>query len=311
MNCQIMNVRKLVRLLDYTNDRSLLQRLRRWRAEQPPLRRERLWRKRTAAADRFAYKLERGATINLYRDDALSKLFFVEGFEEAERAFVRSYLIPGDIFVDVGANWGLFTLTGARHVGPQGKVYALEPCAKSYARLVDNVRRNQLQNVECAQIALSDKDEARLLITSLDGYDAWNSLAQPTAGRQFRSEPIQCVTWDVFAAQHGLTGRVALMKIDVEGWEFYMLQGAQATLCRTDAPDLLVEFTEVNANAAGVTGPLVYELLLAFGYTLYRIDAKQKAFYPAVEQSYEWENLLATKQIVRVCERTGYAYAKQ
>ena len=76
-----MNVRKLVRLLDYTNDRSLQQRLRRWRAEQPQLRRERLWRKRTAVADRFAYKLERGATINLYRDDALSKLLFVEGFE--------------------------------------------------------------------------------------------------------------------------------------------------------------------------------------------------------------------------------------
>lgn len=308
---QTRRASRLFRVLTYLQDGTLRSRFEQWRQEQKLLRRERLWQRHFATQSVLEYKLEGGAKINLYEDDHLSKLIFVTGFEENERAFIQRYLAPGDIFVDVGANIGLFTLIGARRIGRRGKVYALEPTALTYERLVQNVQRNQLTNVHCFQLALSDQTEQRMMTTSFDGYGAWNSLAQPSAGAHFRQEPIACLAWDTFAIQQALVGKVNLMKIDIEGWEFYMLQGAQATFVRSDAPDLLIEFTEVNANAAGVTGASVYELLAALGYTLYRIDAQQKTLYAAVQQAYEWENLVATKNIERVCKRSGYKHAKQ
>jgi FkbM family methyltransferase len=304
-------LRKLAKLITYAKDGSLQSRFEHWRKEQKYARRRKLWNRQVAAHPMFDYKIEAGARINLYKDDRLSELVFVEDFELNERIFVQRYLKRGDTFVDVGANIGLFTLIGARCVGAPGRVYALEPTDATYARLIQNVGHNQLTNVQCMNVALSDVDEALMMITSLDGYAAWNSLAQPTAGTHFRQEQVQGLTLDTFVAQEGLAGRIHLIKIDIEGWEFYMLKGGQATLGCADAPDLLVEFTEVNARAAGVTGTAVYELLEAFGYKLYRIDATKKVLYPAPAQPYEWDNLLATKTLDQVCKRTGYRYVTQ
>ena len=299
---------KLVKLFVYAKDGTLASRLRVWLLKRQIARREKVWRKLIVTRPMVAHTLETGAKLWLYRDDQYSRDLFTYRFEADERDFVRRYLRAGDLFIDVGANIGLFTLIGAGAVGPQGKVYALEPTSVTYGRLVHNVNHNRFHNVECVQAALSDKDEERLMTTSIDGFYAWNSLGHPTAGGRFAEEAIRCYKWDTFADHHGLTGRVALMKIDIEGWEYYMLQGAQATFQRADAPDLLVEFTEVNARAAGVSGAAVYDLLLTLGYQLYRIAPNQKRLYPAIPKEYEFENLVATKNLTQLCVRTGYRY---
>ena len=299
---------KLGKLFFYTIDGTLYDRFCLWHLKRQIARRVKLWEKLATTKQIVEHKLETGAKLCLYHDDQLSRDLFSYRFEADERDFVRRYLRAGDLFIDVGANIGLFTLIGAGAVGPQGKVYALEPTSVTYGRLVHNVNHNRFHNVECVQAALSDKDEERLMTTSIDGFYAWNSLGRPTAGGRFAEEAIRCYKWDTFADHHGLTGRVALMKIDIEGWEYYMLQGAQATLQRADAPDLLVEFTEVNARAAGVSGAAVYDLLLTLGYQLYRIAPNQKRLYPAIPKEYEFENLVATKNLTQLCVRTGYRY---
>lgn len=295
-----------VKLLRYAKDGTLYPRFYHWLTKQPKSLREWLWDLLTAVKPVLSQRLETGAILRLYGDDCLCRDMFVYRFEANERDFVISYLATGDIFVDVGANVGLFTLLGADLVGPVGKVYAFEPTAVTYARLCDNVKRNRLSNVECVQLALSDQDETRPLTVSVEGLAAWNSLAQPGVSSQWVHEQVTCCPWDSFAAQHGLTGKVALMNIDIEGWEFTMLQGAQATLQRADAPDLLVEFAEVNAKAAGTTCVALYHLLLALGYGLYHIDASQRTLSPASAQEYVYENLLATKRVAEVRRRTGY-----
>lgn len=308
LNKNKLNKNKLWKLFRYVTDGSFRRRFNQWQKEQQRLRRLRAWNNATMTQQMLTYKLETGATINLHRDDRLSREIFVNQFEANERAFVRSYLTAGDLFVDVGANIGLFTLIGATVVGPTGKVYAVEPTTTTYQRLLHNIRRNQLSNVECVQGALSDRDEARLLTISTEGFAARNSLGQPTAGTHFTQEKVRCYQWDTFSAEHGLIGAVALMKIDIEGWEFTMLKGAQATLRRVDAPDLLVEFGEGNAQANGTSCAALYELLVGFDYKLYRLDAWQKRLTP-VPQGYQNDNLLATKNIEQVCRRTGYRCA--
>ena len=297
---------KPVKLLRYAKDGTLYPRFYRWLTKQQKSSRERWWDLLTAVKPVLSQRLETGAILRLYGDDYLCRDMFVYRFEANERDFVISYLAAGDIFVDVGANVGLFTLLGASLVGAAGKVYAFEPTALTYARLCDTVKRNRLSNVECIKLALSDQDETRLMTVSVEGFAAWNSLAQPGVSSQCVAEQVKCYPWDRFAAQHALLGKVALMKIDIEGWEYTMLQGAQATLQRADAPDLLVEFAEVNAKAAGTTCVALYNLLLTLGYELYQIDARQHKLSPASAQEYIYENLLVTKNIGQVCRRTGY-----
>ena len=131
--------RKPAKLLVYTRDGTVFRRFYRWLNEQKGLR-ERWWDLRAATQYTLAYKLETGAKLSLYSDDQLSKAIFVQHFEADERDFICRYLAAGDIFVDVGANIGLFTLIGAGMVGPCDPE-PLEECSVFSSRLVRSRRR--------------------------------------------------------------------------------------------------------------------------------------------------------------------------
>ena len=98
------------------------------------------------------------------------------------------------------------------------------------------------------------------------------------------------------------------MKIDIEGWELYALNGAERTFTRNDAPDLLVEFTEANAQSAGTSCEAVYNRLIEFEFEMYCIDTANRVLArDPLRASYPYLNLLATKRIDIVCERLGYS----
>src|SRR5262249_121557 len=152
--------------------------------------------------------------------------------------FLEAFLRPGDIFVDVGANIGLFTVLGAQLVGKNGEVHSFEPYPPTFARLQENVALNGLGNVRCNRMGLSGtKGEADRTV-STDGFDAWNSLGRPYMGTALATKKVQVTTWDDYAQTHGLVGSVSLMKIDVEGWEAHVLEGGTNVLAREDAPTL-------------------------------------------------------------------------
>ena len=242
-------------------------------------------------------KIQPGVKLNLNFDSALSKLIYCYNFELLERKFVNHFLRPGDIFVDVGANVGLFTLIAAKLVGKKGSVYAFEPCSLTYSRLKYNVNLNKFSNVNCHQIALSDRNCEQDMVLSLDGFDAWNSLAKPTAGQAFSSEVINTMRWDDFVVKHNLQGKVTLMKIDVEGWETFVLAGGTQTLSREDAPTLLVEFTEKAAKTANSSCKELYQKLEHLGYKMFVYNPDSKKLIPyKLQADRPHINLIATKQ---------------
>ncbi|MFZ1575143.1 MAG: FkbM family methyltransferase, partial [Chromatiaceae bacterium] len=230
-------------------------------------------------------------------------LIFYQGFEQVERTLLWRYLRTGDVFVDVGANLGLFTVIAAKRVGDGGRVYAFEPAAQPRQRLEENVRLNRFGNVSILPLALSD--EAGLLEISVptDGYDAWSSLAAPIAGTGIRVNRVEAVTWDDFARSGGDL-KPTMMKIDVEGWENRVLDGASAMLSAIDAPLLQVEFTDAAASSAGSSCAALYQHLLDFGYTVCRYDRVRNQLVPdALRASYPYDNLYATKRLARDNQR--------
>ena len=262
------------------------------------------WNSRKDKNEYFTFTLQRKIKINLYFDSVLCLLIYCDNFEWRERQFLNDYLRSGDIFVDIGANIGLFTLIASFRVGDNGKVYSFEPCLKTFQRLVGNVELNRMNNVKCSQMALSDRPGQIQMNLALDGYDAWNSLAQPTAGSSFATEMVRAVRWDDFVREHNLMGRVNLMKIDVEGWESHVLSGGIETFSRQDAPVLQVEFTDQASQSAGTSCQALYRQLEEFGYRMFLYDEKQKRIIPdPMRDSYPYLNLFAIKHPEQINQR--------
>jgi hypothetical protein len=145
----------------------------------------------------------------------------------------------------------------------------------------------------------------------LGGYDAWSSLAQPFIGDQFIEESVDAMTWDAFAEQYGLAGRVVMMKIDVEGWELYVLNGCSETLSRPDAPVLQVELNEKACLTAGTSSRAVIHLLESFGYCLYQYQPESWQLVPARLLQNDLDcNVIAVKDQAALMQRIQLSKVK-
>jgi FkbM family methyltransferase len=259
------------------------------------------WKTQASNQGYLDVELQRNVRIFLYFDSELSRQIYLNAFEWRERRFVNAFLERGDIFVDVGANIGLFTVIGSHCVGKTGHVFAFEPTSLSFQRLVRNIELGNNDNVTALQVALSDRTHQAKLTVSLDGYDAWNSLTSPTAGNNFSEELVECDTWDSFARNNGLVDNVNLIKIDVEGWENRVLSGASECLSRDDAPVLLVEFTDDNAKRAGTSCKELFLHLESLGFEIFEYDAVYNRLLPEpMREHYSYSNLIACKNAERV-----------
>jgi hypothetical protein len=120
-----------------------------------------------------------GTRLRCYADShsASAALYFSGLPDYREMQFIRRYLRPGDCFVDVGANIGVYSLLAASIVGPGGMVHAFEPMKRTFERLVENVAMNALRHVQCHRLALSDA--AGVVRLTEPGDDSLVGLAVP------------------------------------------------------------------------------------------------------------------------------------
>ncbi len=287
---------KVTRLFQHIGEHTLLSRIsQKWRQNKRK-RRTVWWESQKGKREHFEAKVDSGIRLRFHLDSEVAKLIYCDSYELIERKFLKSFLRPADIFVDIGANIGLFSLIAANCVGPSGKIYAFEPTPKIYRRLLENVDLNGFNNIDCFQLALSDRKEMAPFNLSQDGHDAWNSFAPPIAGDSFYKEMVHCETWDNFASQHALFGKVTMIKLDVEGWETHLLSGACHFLSRNDAPLLQVEFTDEAARSAGSSAKALYRTLEALGYRMYTFDPKKRKLCPdPIRDTYIYLNLFAAK----------------
>jgi FkbM family methyltransferase len=177
-------------------------------------------------------------------------------FGEPELDVMRTALGAGGIALDVGANIGTHTVALARHVGPTGSVFAFEPQRVIHGILTTNVTLNGLQWVHPIHAAVGAAPGELLMpdyVYSNEGN--YGALELHDAERGW---PVRVVTLDAWC----WLPRVDLVKIDVEGMEALVLDGARELLARF-RPVLFVE------NDRTSTSPGVLARLLAAGYRVY------------------------------------------
>jgi FkbM family methyltransferase len=160
----------------------------------------------------------------------------VHGLEELVR--------PGWTAIDVGANIGYFTLLMANRVGPQGKVIAFEPLAENFSILQENIKLNSHPNVVVENLALMSRTERIELRSATPGAITWVASARVDQNSAVESESVEAISLDEYVQKKGIA-KVDFLKIDVEGAEASVLDGATSVLNR-DKPILLIELHELD-----------------------------------------------------------------
>lgn len=249
------------------------------------------WNRLFNEKDFFEFNLNNDVKINLYKDSILSRLIY-DGFEKEETDYVASILKEGDVFIDIGANIGLFSLIASKIVGDLGLVISFEPSPNTFIRLVENVKLNTINNIDVRNIGLSDKKEELVFFVSKNGYDAWNSFAPRHDNILEESISVPVSTLDLELNDIDKS-KIKLVKIDVEGWEKFVLFGGKDFLINY-SPVVMIEFTEENAFNAGYPVYDIYDIMKDFGYMWYRI-IKGELVLENKKMRYPYDNLIAIK----------------
>ncbi|MEX0893668.1 MAG: FkbM family methyltransferase [Gemmatimonadota bacterium] len=188
-------------------------------------------------------------------------------YEPALRRLLERRLSPGDAYVDVGANVGAFVLPASRMVGPGGAVLAVEAAPGVLPYLRRTVQVNDLTNVRIAGVAA-----AAAASGATDFYEApADHFGMGTRAPRFHAAPITVPadTLDGLLARHAMT-RVRVLKLDVEGGEADVMDGA-AGLLEGDEPPLVV-FEFADWAEAGLHPPgTAQQRLLDAGFRLRRL----------------------------------------
>lgn len=194
------------------------------------------------------------------------------------RFFIR-FIQPGDNIADVGAHFGYFSLLAAHLAGPEGRVWAFEPGNATFALLSNNVK------------SASHIEAHRLLVGAEDGLsDFWEfptlfseyNTTRPEsvpATLQGRKTQLECTRLDTFFSGRQSVPR--LVKIDVEGAEYDVLQGLEGIFKRGHFPVIAMEYL------GGTSHQQAVQWLLNRGYRVF-VPSSTGDLHPCDH----WENRL-------------------
>ena len=231
-------------------------------------------------------------------------LYLSQGlYEYREQAFLWRYVRPGDAVIDCGAHFGLFSVLAAEAMGREGTIIAIEPNPESVSLLEANFKAHGVTGATIVPAAAGSKTGKVPFYVGTAGKAAFSGLSSEIEHNS--TVQVDTVTLDALCTQHGLE-RVAFLKIDVEGAELDVLEGADEAIRAGVFPVLMVEFTEMNLDRVGASSKDLYDVIEAKGYVVCRFDETRQELVP---QPYDgpvpYDNRFAVMDVERVNERLG------
>jgi len=251
-------------------------------------------------------KLPWGATVSICPSEVIGARLWYYGIFDMEVAeLIVRLLDDGETALDIGANIGLMTTLMSSKVGKNGRVFAFEPHPAVFEELersVASVASGHAGHVLLHPLALSDKSGEGVLDQGTNWSDNRGRAKIIDGGAPISAERLS-VKLATLDSLFDSSWRCHVCKIDVEGHEIKVLEGARALLSRGGIRDILFE-------DFGAYPSSVQTLLRDYGYTLFSIHkrllgpkavplTKQPRFTPVVEG----ENFLATLQPTRALQR--------
>jgi FkbM family methyltransferase len=233
------------------------------------------------------------------RDAMVAPWLILDGLWESHVTdWFQRTLRPGQVFVDVGANIGYFTLLGGRLVGPGGTVVAVE----AHPRLAELLRRNVIINGYHGHVttwhraAWSEATELKLhLRENFASNSSVGSVGSEALARLGDSEEIvevAAVALDDLLAD---LPRVDVIKVDVEGAEIHVFTGLARTLAANPAITLLFEWSPAQIEDVGDDPGTLIDLLTGQGFGFRLLETGLGAIDRAGLLDLGYGNVVATR----------------
>lgn len=235
-----------------------------------------------------------GATLTVFEEDASHFEDILDsgvGWPYEIRQLVL-LAKPGDVVVDVGANYGYTACLFAYEVEDQGHVLAMEPGPRMFDLLRRNVERNVPGRVTVVNAAVGSEPGRAQLHRS--GSNLATHSLSPTLVPNVRDVvDVEVRTLDELCATYLPEREPDLLKVDVEGWELEVLRGGRAMLERA-RPTIWLEFWPDGIAAAGFDPKGVLDLMHELDYTITAHDLVREDVVDSSDEA-----------ILRYCEESG------
>jgi len=244
-----------------------------------------------------------GNKMYVNTEDTIGRILLIDRVMEIYTTKLFEKMIKKNMTViDIGAHIGYFTLLLAKLVGTNGTVYAFEPEPSTYRFLCKNIKINGYANIIPIQKAVSNRcGENRLWINKIDSLASSFSRENPllflennsvVEGNIFSLE-VETVTLDGFFEQNTRSKKIDFMKIDVEGAEGRVIEGAKNILRDNDLK-IIMEFRPRTLRNLG-TDPM--ELIEKF----YKYGFKKIEFINERKQELE-----PITRIIKICKGENF-----
>ena len=207
-------------------------------------------------------------------------LFFYGFYEQVETSALLHVIRPGQTIIDVGANFGYFTLLSAPRVGGSGRVIAFEPEPANAALLRENVALNAHTNITVEEMAVGRAAARVRFRTARPGE--WNRGKTATVPAENVGNDgvinVPCVGLDAYCDEHGIR-RVDILKMDVEGGEAEAVEGMRRGVQEGRYRRVFLEVHPPQLQQLGREPADILAVFLERGYTAWRLPNRVPGFW--------------------------------
>jgi FkbM family methyltransferase len=184
-------------------------------------------------------------------------------YEPLETALFKRTLKPSDVFLDIGAHIGYYSLMAAKII-KTGEIHAFEPYVDSHELLMENLALNKCKNVETYLMAASNKSEMSKLF--IDEKNKGNNSLYSQKG-------CDVITTETIKIDDMFTGKkVDFVKIDTQGHEIEVLIGMQDVI-KNNKLKMIIEYYPYGLRRMGHREIDFFKIINALGFDIYKIKA--------------------------------------
>lgn len=202
-----------------------------------------------------------------YRD-----LYIYGVMEKDELYFWKKFIDDGDIVIDVGANFGYWTMVASKLVGTSGKVISFEPIDTTYKIISKNITTSKLKNVDLYKVGLSNENkQATFHISSMDGIGGSSTQGLHSVVNFNQEQEVTLVSLDTFI---NLKKPISLIKLDIEGGELFALYGMEKII-KSDNPILTFEWNILTSEGMGYHPEKIVRYLKTLNYEINIVKNKK------------------------------------
>ncbi len=194
------------------------------------------------------------------------------GLEDSEFEPVINSIREAKTIIDIGGNIGRTTLEFATE-NKTGTIYSIEPHPGNFKRLSENIGLNSFPNIQAFNIGFGSQPGTALMAELDSANPGMNRITTDAQG--YPTKEIQIETLDNFVQKQGIS-RIDFIKMDVEGFEYFVLQGGKNAL-KASYPVLFMELDDRLLREQGQSSKALLQLLQELGYTQFlRADTDEK-----------------------------------